>query len=187
MKNIIKTLHVLLLSFLAIFYDKDGLNIIFSIPLLAFFMFNGISYFLISLIGIFIGSYFLFINTNSYESFIFLLICLCIYFLIHYLWLIFNKKLIINYFISCLISICVTYLIYFISYDIFIFKDYLLIVILSILSTFLFSFLLKNFSFYLLSYHDEYSPTLLACLITIILSLTSFINTSIEIKYISLI
>ena len=187
MKNIIKTLLVFLLSFLAIFYEKDGLSIIFSIPLLAFFMFNGISYFLISLIGIFIGSYFLFINTNSYESFIFLLICLCIYFLIHYLWLIFNKKLIINYFISCLISICVTYLIYFISYDIFIFKDYLLIVILSILSTFLFSFLLKNFSFYLLSYHDEYSPTLLACLITIILSLTSFINTSIEIKYISLI
>ena len=186
MKNIIKTLLVLLLSFLAIFYDKDGLNIIFSIPLLAFFMFNGMSYFLISLVGLFLGSYYTYISTDSYESFIFLLICLCIFFLIHYLWLLFNKKLIINYFASCLFSICITYLIYFISYDLFIFKDYLFIVILSIISVFLFSFLLKNFSFYLLSYHDEYSPTLLASLITLILSLSSFISDSVEIKYISL-
>lgn len=186
MKNIIKTLLVLLLSFLAIFYDKDGLNIIFSIPLLAFFMFNGMSYFLISLVGLFLGSYYTYITTDSYESFIFLLICLCIFFLIHYLWLLFNKKLIINYFASCLFSICITYLIYFISYDLFIFKDYLFIVILSIISVFLFSFLLKNFSFYLLSYHDEYSPTLLASLITLILSLSSFISDSVEIKYISL-
>ncbi|MBQ8206242.1 MAG: SpoIIE family protein phosphatase [Bacilli bacterium] len=186
MKNIIKTLLVLLLSFLAIFYDKDGLNIIFSIPLLAFFMFNGMSYFLISLVGLFLGSYYTYITTDSYESFIFLLICLCIFFLIHYLWLLFNKKLIINYFASCLFSICITYLIYFISYDLFIFKDYLFIVILSIISVFLFSFLLKNFSFYLLSYHDEYSPTLLASLITLILSLSSFTSDSVEIKYISL-
>ena len=186
MKNIIKTLLVLLLSFLAIFYDKDGLNIIFSIPLLAFFMFNGMSYFLISLVGLFLGSYYTYITTDSYENFIFLLICLCIFFLIHYLWLLFNKKLIINYFASCLFSICITYLIYFISYDLFIFKDYLFIVILSIISVFLFSFLLKNFSFYLLSYHDEYSPTLLASLITLILSLSSFISDSVEIKYISL-
>lgn len=158
MKNGIKMLIVFVLSFLSIFYDFNGLNILLCIPIFAFFMFNGLKSFLTSLLGLIIGSITSYFMYQSYFNIIYLLIALCIYFLLYHISLLIHKKLIINFFTSCLFSISITYLIYSLSNHIFSFENFLFYFVLAAILSFLFAFLLKNFSFYLLTYHDNYSP-----------------------------
>ena len=82
MSKTLKYFIVFILSFLAIFFDFDNLNILLTIPLLTFFMFNGIASFLISFSGLACGSLLYYFINESYLNSIYLLIGLCIYFII---------------------------------------------------------------------------------------------------------
>ena len=82
MKNIFKYILTFILSILAIFYSKEELNIIFAIPLLAFFMFNGIRVFIISLSGLTIGSLINYLLFQNIVQPTYLLIGISIYFLL---------------------------------------------------------------------------------------------------------
>lgn len=175
MKIAFKFFIVLLLSFLSVFFNYDGLNVILALPLLAFFMYNGINSFILSLIGLILGSFTYYYLNNDYSNLVFLLIALCVYFLIYHISLIFNKKLIINYIISTIISIITSYVIYYISIDSILINSIVIIIFLSCFISLLFALLLKKFSFYLLSYSDEFSPVILFSLLTTYISL--IINT----------
>ena len=174
MKNIIKYIIVVFLSFVSVFSNIIDLNIIYCIPLLAFFMFNGINSFLCSLLGLLFGSLLSFKLTNNYISIIYLSIALCIYFLIYHLLLLFNKKLIVNYFISTLLSILTTYLIYLLPNNQFLILDFVYILFISSIISLLFSFLLKKYSFYLNCYNDD--NYMIITNLLVILYLTNFNN-----------
>ena len=161
MKNFYKFILVFILSFLAVFYNFDSLNIILAVPLLAFFMFNGITSFVVSLGGLAAGSLTYYIMNNDYVNVIFLLLGLCFYFLVYHISLLFHKKLILNYVSSCILSITITYLIYSISNNVFNVYHFILAFLLGCVISLLFAFLLKKFSFYLFTYQDEYTPVLL--------------------------
>lgn len=170
MKKILRLFLTILLSFVAIFYNKEGLNVILTIPLLAFFMFNGLKYFIVSLFSLLIGFLCHYSLNHEYISLTYFLISLAIYFLIYYILLIFNKKLIINYFFSCFISIIISYLIMFFSLKTFNIKLFIIVLFLSCINSFLFAFLIKNFSFHLLSFQDNYSKIIVSSLICLYLS-----------------
>ena len=74
MKQAIKYYLIIFLSALSIFYKCYDLNIILLIPLLTFFMSNGIKNFLFSLIGIILGSIILYEISNEYISIVYMLI-----------------------------------------------------------------------------------------------------------------
>lgn len=186
MKKIIKFFLVFFLSFLAIFYRQDQINIVLTIPLLAFFMFNGIQSFIVSLIGLLIGSIYSFYIYQSYLSIVYLLIGLCAYFLLYHLLLLFNKKLIINYIVSAIIAIVISYIIYAISNDDFHLIKATIVLLKSCIICLLFAFLLKNYSFYLHVYNDEYSPIIIVSLILVYLSQFYVILPTIIGKYITL-
>ena len=155
MKNIIKYIFVFFISFISVFCNWLDLNILYTIPLLAFFMFNGINSFLFSLFGLIIGSSLSFKIYDNYIPIVYLSIALCIYFVFYHILLLFNKKLIINYFISSIISILFTYLLYLLTNDNFVFSKYVYLVFIISLITLMFSFLLKKYSFYLNTYNDD--------------------------------
>lgn len=177
MKKCLKFISIIIISFISTFYNKDGLNIIFTIPLLAFFMYNGLYCFITSLMSLLIGFICKALIYYDSFSFVFFLIGISIFFLIYYILLFFNKKTIINYFTSCIISIISTYLIYYICYESFIIKNFINILFLTSIITLLFAFIIKNFSFYLLIFKDEYSKILLTSLMCIYLyNLNNFLN-----------
>lgn len=178
MKNYIKYILTIILSILAIFYTNNNLNIILVIPLLAFFMFNGLKVFLCGLIGTLLGSIINILISNNYVSFTYLLINLVLYFVIYFINLIFNKKLILNYLISTIVSILSSYLIYLLSNDLFNIISFVLVILLTLIICFMFAFLIKNFSFYLISKLDSLSPLLICSLLVIYLSNITYINNS---------
>lgn len=186
MKNFYKFILVFILSFLAVFYNFDSLNIILVVPLLAFFMFNGITSFVVSLGGLAAGSLTYYIMNNDYVNVIFLLLGLCFYFLVYHISLLFHKKLILNYVSSCIISITITYLIYSISNNVFNVYHFILAFLLGCVISLLFAFLLKKFSFYLFTYQDEYTPVLLISLTITYLSLLSQLMEKEIFRYLSL-
>ena len=117
MKIAFKFLIEFILSFLSTFYKYDDLNILMLIPLLAFFMFNGIYYFLTSLGGLTTGCLLLSRFNESNFVLSYTLIGICIFFALYHILLIINKKLILNFVVSSSLSIILTYLIYYLSYN----------------------------------------------------------------------
>lgn len=185
-KKILKVVIIIIVSFLATFYNKDGLNIILAIPLVAFFMFNGLNYFLISLSSMAFGFFYNYLQSNEYYGFVNFLIALCIYFFFYYLLLIFNKKLIINYFTSCVLSIVISYFIYYLySFDYFT-SNILIVLFLACIITFLFSFLIKKFSFHLLIFKDESSLIILFSLLSLFICNIIYLSKNVVFEYICL-
>ena len=178
MKNTIKYILTSLLSILAIFYTNNDLNIILVIPLLAFFMFNGIKVFMCCILSTLFASLIDILVFNDLISFIYLLIALVIYFALYFINLLINKKLILNYLISTTISILSTYILYLLSNDLFNIVSFILIVLLTLIICFMFAFLIKNFSYHLISKLDAYSPLLICSLCVLYLYNITFINNS---------
>ena len=171
MKIILKYGLALILSVLATFYSKYDLNILLTIPVLAFFMFNGIHIFTFSFAGLAIGSAINYLFYDNYISFIYLLIALTIFFITHFIQLLFNKKLLINFLISTTSSIILTYLIYMIFNNLFDIKNFLVILLLTSIIAFLFAYITKGFSLHLLSYNNKESKLLTYCALIIYNSL----------------
>lgn len=186
MKNFIKYSFTFLLSILAIFYSKNDLNILLTIPLLAFFMFNGIKSFIYSLLGLLLGSIIDYFYTINYMKIIFLLVGLAIYFFMYFMQSFINNKIILNYVTSTIVSILLTYFLYFINLETFDYKTYVLIILLCVVICFMFAFLLKKFSFYLFSSVDKYSTILLFSLISLYVGSISLINENELFTFISL-
>lgn len=186
MKNFIKYTFTFLLSILATFYSNNDLNILFTIPLLAFFMFNGIHSFILSIIGLVIGSFINYINTHEYISIVFLLVSLSIYFFIYFMNIFIKNKIVINYLTSTIISIISTYFLYFINLETFDSISFIIIVFQCVIICFMFAFLIKKFSFYLLTSIDKYSTILLFSLICLFSSLICNIDMSTLCNYIGL-
>ena len=171
MKIILKYGLALILSVLATFYSKYDLNILLTIPVLAFFMFNGIHIFTFSFAGLAIGSAINYLFYDNYISFIYLLIALTIFFITHFIQLLFNKKLLINFLISTTSSIILTYLIYMIFNNLFDIKNFLVILLLTSIIAFLFAYITKGFSLHLLSYNNKESKLLTYCALILYSSL----------------
>lgn len=171
MKKLFKYLVAFILSILVIFYDFDNLNILLAIPLFTFLMFNGLPNMLISFLGLTVGSLFYYFINGTYLNSIYLLIALCIYFLIYHLSLLIHSKLIINYLTSNIISLIISYLIYVLTNGIFNLYNLTLFILLSCLISLLFAYLLKNFSFYLLTFSNDSSKVLLVSLLLMNVSL----------------
>lgn len=184
MKIIFKYSLALILSILATFYSKYDLNILLTIPLLAFFMFNGLNVFTFSFAGLAIGSAINYLLYDNYISFIYLLIALSIFFITYFIQLLFNKKLLINFLISTSISIISTYLIYMIFNSSFDVKKFLIILLLSLIMVFLFAHITKSFSLHLLSFNNKESQ-LLTC--SILILYCSLFNQILNNNYLTLI
>lgn len=169
MKQAIKYYLIIFLSALSIFYKCYDLNIILLIPLLTFFMSNGIKNFLFSLIGIILGSIILYEISNEYISIVYMLISISLLFVLYHFFLLINKKIIINYLLSTFLAIISTYIIYMYSFKTFDIINFLHICGLSLLICFIFAYLLKKFSLYLLEFIDKQGSILLASLINLYL------------------
>lgn len=180
MKNMMKYILTFILSTLAIFYSNNNLNIIMLIPLLAFFMFNGIKVFLCAILGITIGSIINVFIFKDITCLTYMLISIALFFFLYLFNLLVNKKLILNYLVSTVFSIIITYLIYLISNDCFSVISFLLILLLTLIICFMFAFLIKQFSFHLISKLDISSPLLISSLLILYLSnITNLSSTSI--------
>ncbi len=186
MSKTLKYFIVFILSFLAIFFDFDNLNILLTIPLLTFFMFNGIASFLISFSGLACGSLLYYFINESYLNSIYLLIGLCIYFVIYHFSLFIHRKLIINYLTSNILAIILSYLIYQFSYENFNIYNFTIVLLLGCLLTLLFSYLLKKFSFYLFTFQDDKAKVLALSLTIIYFSLINNIISSKFLLYTSI-
>lgn len=180
LKSTFKVFFIFLLSFIAIFYNYYDLNILIVLPLFTFAMFSGIKYLLASLFGIISGSFIYYTSFNSYHSFVYFLICASVYIVLFFLLNLFNKRLIINYFSSNIISICFTYLIYFYTNQIDL-KNLLTIIILALFIVIIASYILKYYSLYLLQFQSELAKILLFSFILLVVNSLLFINN----KYIS--
>ena len=170
MKNMMKYILTFILSILAIFYSNNNLNIIMLIPLLAFFMFNGIKVFLCSILGITFGTIINIFLFKDITNVTYMLISIALFFFLYLFNLLVNKKLILNYLVSTILSIIITYLIYLISNDCFSVISFLLILLLTLIICFMFAFLIKQFSFHLISKLDISSPLLISSLLILYIS-----------------
>lgn len=188
LKNILKLFLIFLFGFTASFYFTGNLNIIFTIPFIGFCLFNGLSYFLTSLLGIACGTFFY----NQYHQmtetlpYLYLLLALCIFFLLYYIFLLLKCKMLTNYLLSTFFSLLITYSIYIISSQEITALDFLYCIFLSAIICLLFSFLIKDFSFHLLSYHNKNIPLLIGILVVLYLSLLSELHEHIAIEFITL-
>ena len=183
MKNIIKYILAFILSILATFYSNNDLNIILTIPLLAFFMFNGIKVFIFSILGLTLSSLTQYIINDNITAPTYLLIGVCIYFILYFINLLINKKLILNYVVSTILSILLTYTIYFIANETFDIFNSILICLLTVIICFSFAFLIKKFSYHLISKIDTYSPLLMSSLSILYISNLSNVSDNILITY----
>ena len=183
MKNIIKYTFAFFISILATFYSNNDLNIILTIPLLAFFMFNGIKVFIVSILGFTFSSIIQYLFYDNNIAQIYLLISASLYFILYFINLIINKKLILNYVISTITSILLTYTIYFITIETFDILKCILILLLTIIVCFSFAFLIKKFSYHLISKMDKYSPLLMTSLVILYVSNITYISGNILIRY----
>ena len=99
-----------------------------------------------------------------------MLISIALFFFLYLFNLLVNKKLIVNYLVSTILSIIITYLIYLISNDCFSVISFLLILLLTLIICFMFAFLIKQFSFHLISKLDISSPLLISSLLILYIS-----------------
>ena len=186
MKNAIKYFLVFLLSFLSVFYNNNELNIILVVNILAFSMASGIKSFLFSLTGLLASGTIYYKINNEYITLMYSLISISIFFVLYHLFLIFNKKMIINYFSSTLLSITFTYLIHMISFKTYNHVLFIYTLVISICFCFLSSYLFKKFSYNMLLFEDNNSKIILALLVCIYLSNISLIINNKYIYYICL-
>ncbi|MDY2889863.1 MAG: SpoIIE family protein phosphatase [Candidatus Caccosoma sp.] len=160
LKNTFKVLIIFLLSFIAVFYSYYDLNVLIVLPLFTFAMFSGIKYMLFSLFGIASGSFVYYICFNSYNSISFFLISATIYIILFFLASLLNKRLIINYFLANLISICLTYFIYFYVNQIPL-SNMSFTIVLAFFISVISSYVLKYYSLFFLSFQNDFSKLLL--------------------------
>ncbi len=176
LKSTFKVLFIFLLSFIAIFYNYYDLNILIALPLFTFAMFSGIKYMLFSIIGIASGSFVYYIFFNSYNCISFFLVSATIYIILFFVASLLNKRLIINYFLANLISICLTYFIYFYVNQIPL-SNIALTIVLAFFISVISSYILKYYSLFFLSFQNDLSKLLLYSYILLIInSLTLYNN-----------